>query len=167
MKTPKVVLLLFFYSNSGDEPSSSQDHLPTEIEVPSSRESRVNKKRQADRESNHKRAKRSKHSEKSEEPLVKSSGTTEAGSGSGGTGRGGGGGGGQKEVSRERLWVAPNLRVRIVDTSFKRGKYYNNKVRLGFPVLHQCIFLCTGFNTKVVSRCFRVLFLCRLKSWTW
>ena len=130
MKTPKVVLLSFFYSSSRDEPSSSKDHLSTEIEVPSGRESRENKKRQADRESNHKRAKRCKHSEKSDAPLVKSGGTTEAGSsGSGSTG------GGHKEVSRERLWVAPYLRVRIVDTSFKRGKYYNNKVRLSFPAL--------------------------------
>lgn len=30
---------------------------------------------------------------------------------------------------RERLWVAPNLRVRIVDRKFKRGTHYNTKVR--------------------------------------
>ena len=32
-------------------------------------------------------------------------------------------------VSKEKLWVAPNLRVRIVDRAFKKGKYYNSKVR--------------------------------------
>ena len=95
----------------------------------SSGESSESRKRWTDKQSNHKKAKRSKHSEKSEAELVKSSSgghsTTEAGS-SGSRSIGG-------EVSRERLWVAPNLRVRIVDTSFKRGKYYNNKVRLWFP----------------------------------
>ena len=45
----------------------------------------------------------------------------------------------------ERLWVAPNLRVRIVDRKFKKGKYYNTKVRyllyiflhLWFPILQK------------------------------
>ena len=35
---------------------------------------------------------------------------------------------------RKRLWVAPNLRVRIVDTAFRGGKFYNSKVRTYFTV---------------------------------
>ena len=35
---------------------------------------------------------------------------------------------------RKRLWVAPNLRVRIVDTAFRGGKFYNTKVRTYFTV---------------------------------
>ena len=34
----------------------------------------------------------------------------------------------------KRLWVAPNLRVRIVDTAFRGGKFYNSKVRTYFTV---------------------------------
>lgn len=41
------------------------------------------------------------------------------------------------DLARERLWVAPNLRVRIVDRKFKKGKYYNTKVsvHLSFLIL--------------------------------
>ena len=31
----------------------------------------------------------------------------------------------------DKLWVAPSLRVRIIDTKFKKGKFYNSKVRPG------------------------------------
>ena len=32
--------------------------------------------------------------------------------------------------SQEKTWLAPYLRVRIVDTKFKKGLFYNTKVRL-------------------------------------
>ena len=44
---------------------------------------------------------------------------------------------GDSSSSRKRLWVAPNLRVRIIDTEFRRGKFYNSKVR------NTCIFIIT------------------------
>lgn len=50
---------------------------------------------------------------------------------------------GNSSSSRKRLWVAPNLRVRIVDTEFRRGKFYNNKVRnaCSFTVITACCIL--------------------------
>lgn len=126
----KLGTLRLPYSGSKEEPFSSKSQPLTssdDREVQRSGESSENKKRRADPDFNHKKPKRSKHSDRSETQSAKFSGshsTTETGSSSSGSR-----GGGQGEVSRERLWVAPNLRVRIVDTSFKRGKYYNNKVR--------------------------------------
>ena len=32
--------------------------------------------------------------------------------------------------SGQRSWLAPNIRVRVVNDRYKKGKYYNNKVRL-------------------------------------
>ena len=32
------------------------------------------------------------------------------------------------EVTRESNWLSSNLRVRIVDQDYKKGKFYNNKV---------------------------------------
>ena len=32
-------------------------------------------------------------------------------------------------LSKEKLWLAPSLRVRIVDRAYKKGLYYNSKVR--------------------------------------
>ena len=37
--------------------------------------------------------------------------------------------------SRERLWVAPKLRVKIVDTKFMGGRYYNSKVRHSWVIM--------------------------------
>ena len=38
----------------------------------------------------------------------------------------------------KRLWVAPNLRVRVVDTAFRGGKFYNSKVRKSTAVHYLC-----------------------------
>ena len=91
----------------------------TDRETRSGGESKERRKRQADSDSHHKRAKRSKHSDRTELTEARSGSNSAIGSSSS-SGR---------ESTREILWVAPNLRVRIIDTSFKRGKYYNNKVR--------------------------------------
>ena len=74
----------------------------------------------------HKRAKRSKQSNRTESGRPSSGHLTSETSGGGHstteTSE-------KRESSREKVWVAPNLRVRIVDTAFKRGRYYNSKVR--------------------------------------
>ena len=75
------------------------------------------KKRGADShpDTKHKKAKRSKHSSHDHSGELHSSKSSEKG--------------GHGESLRERLWVAPCLRVRIVDTKFRGGRYYNNKVK--------------------------------------
>ena len=35
----------------------------------------------------------------------------------------------QQSVSRGRSWLYPHLRVRMIDQKYKKGKYYNTKVR--------------------------------------
>lgn len=104
-----------------DEPCSSKTllHKSTEDRATSSRESR---KRLPDpsEDMSYERSKRSKHRDSAQgsSHSRKKDSTLSAEESS------------QREISRERLWVAPNLKVRMVDTKFKGGKYYNNKVSI-------------------------------------
>lgn len=56
------------------------------------------------------------------------------------------------EVTRETNWLSSNLRVRIVDQDYKKGRFYNTKV----TYIIQCIMLaCQVENLKqlVVVQC--------------
>jgi G patch domain/KOW motif-containing protein len=105
---------------SGSEPSTSKI-----LEQPSSddtsRGSR-DKKRHAEHVDlnfeNAKRSKRSKDMHRSQRDSPSAASLSEGNSHH------------HKRSSRERLWVAPSLRVRIIDTKFKGGKYYNSKVTI-------------------------------------
>lgn len=57
------------------------------------------------------------------------------------------------DLARERLWVAPNLRVRIVDRKFKKGKYYNTKVRYLLSTSSSLVFLCSESSNNAYFSC--------------
>ena len=49
---------------------------------------------------------------------------------------------GSSHISKEKLWVSPNLRVRIVDRAYKKGQYYNTKVRSVLVCVLVCVVQC-------------------------
>ena len=67
---------------------------------------------------------------------------TEKGGRGGGGGGGGGSGksdeGGEEEEEEEEQWIAPNLRVRVVDRGYRKGQFYNTKV---IQVLCLCVYI--------------------------
>ena len=166
-------MIICSYSvSSSKEPSSSKSNQKTRPEEREeeerSGEKREKMKSSAESDSHHshhhKRAKRSKHSNRTE------SGRPSSGHLTSETSRGDHSTTETSESSREKVWVAPNLRVRIVDTAFKRGRYYNSKVR---HLSHSLYAVVQCSSTLLVCiyiggvGWYIALFLGRLRLWMW
>ena len=124
-----------------DQPCSSKSllHSNADFREASDRErSERRKKRKyahSPTDTNYERTKRNKHGREAQsEPHSTKSSSTHSTEGSSH----------HKKSLGERLWVAPHLRVRIVDTKFKGGKYYNSKVRQLFGGSLECAWFYTN-----------------------